>query len=107
MGYQLTKNEIIKEIVKSGKDPAYFINNYAKISHPMRGLIPFRTYDFQDDLLKNFNDYLPKEGHIFVNGKFMLSAYSFKWFVKKIKQIVKKENKDVRSIRFEQLLRDE
>ena len=57
MGYQLTKNEIIKEIVKSGKDPAYFINNYAKISHPMRGLIPFRTYDFQDDLLKNFNDY--------------------------------------------------
>jgi len=57
MGYQLTKNEIIKEIVKSGKDPAYFINNYAKISHPMRGLIPFRTYDFQDDLLRDFNDY--------------------------------------------------
>jgi len=57
MGYQLTKNEIVKEIVKSGKDPAYFINNYAKISHPMRGLIPFRTYDFQDDLLRDFNDY--------------------------------------------------
>ena len=57
MGYKLTKSEVIREIVKSGKDPAYFINNYAKISHPMRGLIPFRTYDFQDDLLKNFNDY--------------------------------------------------
>ena len=56
---------------------------------------------------KNFKDYLPKEGHIFTNKKFLLSAYSFKWFVKKIKHIVKKENKDVRSIRFEQLLRDE
>ena len=57
MGYQLTKQEMIKEIVKSGKDPVYFINNYAKISHPMRGLIPFRTYPFQDELLKNFNDH--------------------------------------------------
>jgi hypothetical protein len=57
MGYQPTKQEMIKEIVKSGKDPVYFINNYAKISHPMRGLIPFRTYPFQDDLLRSFNDH--------------------------------------------------
>ena len=57
MGYQLTKSEIVREVVKCGKEPAYFINNYAKISHPMRGLIPFRTYDFQDDLLRDFNDY--------------------------------------------------
>ena len=57
MSYQLSKQEMIKEIVKSGKDPVYFINNYAKISHPLRGLIPFRTYPFQDDLLKNFNDH--------------------------------------------------
>jgi len=57
MGYQLTKSEIVREVVKCGKDPAYFINSYAKISHPMRGLIPFRTYDFQDDLLRDFNDY--------------------------------------------------
>ena len=53
---QLTKQEIVKEIVKSGKDPGYFINNYAKISHPMKGLIPFKTYDFQSDLLQDFND---------------------------------------------------
>ena len=57
MSYQLTKQEIIKEIVKSGKDPVYFINNYAKISHPLRGLIPFRTYDFQEDLIRSFNDH--------------------------------------------------
>jgi hypothetical protein len=57
MGYQLTKKEILKEIVMSGKDPAYFINNYAKISHPIDGLIAFKTYEFQDELLKNFNEH--------------------------------------------------
>ena len=57
MSYQLSKKEILKEIVKAGKDPNYFINNYAKISHPIKGLIPFRTYDFQADLIKDFNDY--------------------------------------------------
>ena len=53
----LTKKEIIQEIVKSGKDPKYFVNNYTKISHPIRGLIPFKTYDFQNQLLDDFNDY--------------------------------------------------
>jgi len=56
MSYSLSKEEILKEIVKSGKDPVYFINNYAKISHPMKGLIPFNTYDFQSDLVSDFND---------------------------------------------------
>ena len=57
MPYQLTKKEIIKEIVKCGKDPVYFINSYAKISHPIHGTIPFKTYDFQTELLRDFNDY--------------------------------------------------
>jgi hypothetical protein len=53
----LSKKETVKEIVKCGKDPAYFINNYARISHPLKGLIPFKTYPFQDELLIDFNDY--------------------------------------------------
>ncbi len=53
----LSKQQQIKEIVKSGKDPSYFLRNYAKISHPLHGLIPFKTYGFQDDLLDDFNDY--------------------------------------------------
>ena len=54
---KLTKNEIVKELVKCGKDPQYFIDNYCKISHPMHGQIPFKTYDYQKDILKDFNDY--------------------------------------------------
>ena len=57
MGYQLTKKEIYKEVVKCGKDPVYFVNNYARISHPQKGLIPFKTYDFQSELLNDFNNY--------------------------------------------------
>jgi len=53
----LTKKEIIAEIVKCGKDSSYFINNYAKISHPLKGLIPFKTYPYQDDVLNDFNDH--------------------------------------------------
>lgn len=47
----------MKEIVKCGKDPVYFINNYAKITHPQKGLISFKLYDFQKDAIHNFNDY--------------------------------------------------
>ena len=54
---RLTKSEIVKELVRCGKDPQYFIDNYCKISHPMHGQIPFKTYDYQKDMLKNFNDY--------------------------------------------------
>jgi len=57
MAYQLTKKEVLREIVKSGKDPAYFINNYCRISHPLEGLIPFKTFPYQDDMLVNFNDH--------------------------------------------------
>jgi len=57
MAFKLSKEEIVKEIVKCGKDPQFFIDNYCRISHPLRGLIPFKTYNYQKDLLKDFNDY--------------------------------------------------
>ena len=57
MGNALTKKEILKEIVKAGKDPVYFTTNYCRISHPQKGLIPFKAYDYQQELLKDFDDY--------------------------------------------------
>ena len=53
MSYKLTKDKIVKEVVKSGKNPVYFINTYCKIPHPGKGLIPFKTYDFQSDLVND------------------------------------------------------
>ena len=51
------KERQIKEIVRCGKDPHYFINNYVKIVHPTRGLIEFNTYDFQDECVDQFIDH--------------------------------------------------
>tara|TARA_R110000851_G_scaffold78789_4_gene173758 strand:+ start:98 stop:1678 length:1581 start_codon:yes stop_codon:yes gene_type:complete len=50
----LNKKEMMGEIVRSGKDPVYFSNTYAKISHPMHGLIPFKMYEFQEEALRDF-----------------------------------------------------
>ena len=52
-----SKQSQISEIVRCGKDPVYFMNKYLKIQHPLKGLIPFKTYEFQDDCVKEFNDY--------------------------------------------------
>jgi hypothetical protein len=34
----------------------------------------------------NLHEFLPEQTHIFANNKFMLSAYSLRWFYKKVKQ---------------------
>jgi hypothetical protein len=57
MAYRLSKEEITKEILKCGREPAYFLDNYAKIVHQERGLIPFKTFKFQKNLLNDFHDH--------------------------------------------------
>jgi hypothetical protein len=57
MAYNLSKEEIKSEIIKCGKNPAYFLDNYAKIVHQSKGVIPFRTFDFQKQLLNDFHDH--------------------------------------------------
>ena len=52
-----TEEELLSEIYKCGKNPAYFIKSYCKIMHPQRGLISFKTWDFQDKLLEDYVDY--------------------------------------------------
>jgi len=55
--HAFTKEEQIKEIIRCGRDPIYFINTYACIQHPTLGTIPFNTYPFQDDCVKAFQDH--------------------------------------------------
>ena len=52
-----TKQRQIQEIVRCGKEPVHFFNRYVKIQHPNRGLIDFKTYDFQNDCTSQFNDH--------------------------------------------------
>ena len=46
----------VDEIVKCGHDPVYFINTYVKIQHPVKGLVPFKTYPFQDDCIRAYQE---------------------------------------------------
>lgn len=50
----MDKNSLRNEIIKCGKDPCYFIRKYVRIQHPKRGLIPFSTYDYQNQLVKDY-----------------------------------------------------
>jgi len=34
---------------------------------------------------KNLQEFLPEQTHIFANNKFMISAYSLRWFYKQVK----------------------
>lgn len=55
-----TKNikDLVKvEYLKCLKDPIYFMKKYVKIQHPTRGTLPFLTYPFQDNALKDFVDH--------------------------------------------------
>jgi len=54
---KISKERIYQEILKCGKDPVYFINNYCKLSHPMKGLIPFSLFDFQEQLIHDLMDH--------------------------------------------------
>jgi len=52
----VNKQRQVNEVIRCGRDPSYFFNTYVKIQHPIRGLIPFDTYPFQDDCVQKFID---------------------------------------------------
>src|SRR5690606_34488313 len=48
------KSFVIEEVVRCARNPIYFFENYCKIQHMDRGLIPFKTYDYQKETVKSF-----------------------------------------------------
>lgn len=48
------KQRQIGEVIKCGKDPSHFFNKYTRIQHPTKGLIPFKTFEFQDKAVEDF-----------------------------------------------------
>ena len=55
VAHRWTKKQIA-EYLECKKDPVYFALNYVKIVSVDEGLIPFRMYDFQQDLVKKFHE---------------------------------------------------
>ena len=48
--------EEVEEYIKCSEDPTYFILNYIKIVSLDEGVIPFKMYDFQVDMVKSFHE---------------------------------------------------
>ena len=53
----MDKSELVSEFKKCKDDPIYFISNYIKVTHPVRGLVPFKLYPFQKDILGALKDH--------------------------------------------------
>ena len=46
--------EQLEEYIKCAKDPVYFIEEYIQIVNVDKGLVPFKLYDFQDEMVNAF-----------------------------------------------------
>ena len=45
------------EYQKCSNDPAYFISNYVKVIHPIRGLVTFKLYPFQEHIVHELENH--------------------------------------------------
>jgi hypothetical protein len=48
--------EDVEEYLRCKKDPVYFAKNYVKIVSLDEGLVPFKMWDFQENLIRNFHE---------------------------------------------------
>ena len=46
----------VKELVKCATDPKHFIENYVQIVHVDHGLVPFKLYDYQEEMVEIFHN---------------------------------------------------
>jgi len=53
----MEKEKLIEEFKRCSQDPVYFISNYIKVTHPVRGLVPFKLYPFQERILSNLESH--------------------------------------------------
>ena len=57
MSYNSSDEEILlEEFNKCKDDPIHFICSYIKVTHPVRGLVPFELYPFQKKILEDIQN---------------------------------------------------
>jgi len=52
---KLTKQQVIKEMVKCGKNCSYFLNTYARIATLDKGIVTFKLFQYQKELITSLN----------------------------------------------------
>lgn len=73
--------EQIRELKRCKADPVYFIKKYCRIQHPTRGAISFDLYDYQVEMIENFQN---NTNNIVLSarqtGKSTVSSMYLLWF---------------------------
>lgn len=64
--YQVTKKahakatyqteEDVLDLIRCVDDPLFFCENFVKVQHPLKGMLPFEPYDFQKRMIEAFKD---------------------------------------------------
>ena len=62
----------------------------------LRSVIPDEDKD--KVTVKNVHTYIPDQTHVYANQQLHISAYTLRWFVKRIKVLIKQGRKDFNSI---------
>ena len=52
----MEKQDLLEEFTRCKEDPIYFISEYIKVTHPVRGLVPFKLYPFQHRIIENLEN---------------------------------------------------
>tara|TARA_A100001515_G_scaffold27406_2_gene21050 strand:- start:4341 stop:5882 length:1542 start_codon:yes stop_codon:yes gene_type:complete len=47
---------VLEEFKKCKEDPIFFMCNYIKVTHPVRGLVPFKLYPFQEKIVSELEN---------------------------------------------------
>ena len=48
------EDRYLVEFAKCRQDPVYFMETYCRVAHPTKGLVPFKLYDFQKRVVRDF-----------------------------------------------------
>lgn len=47
----------IKELARCSVDPLYFMKNFVRVQHPLKGALPFVPYAYQTEIVNNLQNY--------------------------------------------------
>ena len=48
--------DVLKEFKRCKDDPTHFMSEYVRVTHPVRGLVPFKLYPFQERIVSELQD---------------------------------------------------
>lgn len=46
----------VQELVRCSQDPVYFVENYVRVQHPVKGIVPFHLRDYQKKMIRGFHE---------------------------------------------------